>query len=100
MAQNDDLHLIYAEAMKHHPFGFALYHPCNKSVLKIGSCGYFNHRGDWNSIADISSSNETFTGIHDDLQKAEPHSLKWGPKCSDHVREHRVKAKAGRFGPR
>lgn len=92
---NSDLQVIYAEAMRHHPFGFALYHPCHKNILKPGSCGYFNDRGEWNPITDLanpSSLNElSFVGVDEDLQKGEPQMLHWGPKCSKNVTEHRLK---------
>lgn len=99
IAQNGDLQLNYANAMRHHPFGFALYHPCDKMLLKPGSCGYFNYLGDWNPIADVLSSNGRFVGLDEDPQKAEPQTLNWGPKCSEHVTEYRFKTAAERFEP-
>ena len=93
MAHSGDLQLNYAKAMRNHPFGFALYHPCNKALLKPGSCGYFNHLGDWNPISDVLSSNGGFVGLDEDLQAAEPQKLSWGPKCSEHVTERRLKTK-------
>ena len=89
-----DLQQTYADAMRHHPFGFALYHPCDKTVLKPGSCGYFNTRGDWNPIVAVSISDGQFLKIDDDLQMSPPQTLEWGPKCSEHVTEHRLETKA------
>jgi hypothetical protein len=92
---NDNLQLVYANAMRRHPFGFALYHPCDKNVLNLGSCGYFNDLGDWNPITNVSSQDDhNYSGIEEELQKADPQELSWGPKCSEHVTEHREKMKA------
>lgn len=102
---NEDLQVIYADAMRHHPFGFALYHPCDKSVIQPGSCGYFNDTGDWNPITmvlDSSSDNDDqspFVKLEEKLQKEGPQLLRWGPKYSDHVTEHRLKGSITTYFP-
>ena len=86
-----DLQQTYADAMRLHPFGFALYQPCDKIVLKPRSCGYFDTHGDWNPITHISASQDPFVKIEEEeLQMGEPQILEWGPKCSSHVTEHRL----------
>jgi len=95
MSSGDSLQLIYANAMRQHPFGFALYHPIDKDVLKLGSCGYLNDLGDWNPITNVSSAvDNRYVAVDEELQKGDPQELNWGPKCSDHVMEHREKLKA------
>jgi len=95
MSSGDSLQLIYANAMRQHPFGFALYHPIDKDVLKLGSCGYLNDLGDWNPITNVSSAvDNRYVAVDEELQKGDPQELNWGPKCSDHVTEHREKLKA------
>lgn len=97
MSADIDLQQLYANAMRHHPFGFALYHPCDKTVLKPGSVGYFNVRGDWNPITHILSSDEPFTMADDELQLGDAQLPEWGPKCSERVTEHRLQGQAKMF---
>jgi hypothetical protein len=93
MSSDDSLQHVYANSMRQHPFGFALYHPSDKDLLKLGSCGYFNDLGDWNPITNVSADDNKYVAIEEELQKADPQELSWGPKCSDHVTEHREKMK-------
>ena len=60
-------------------------------VLNPGSCGYFDIRGDWNPITDISASQDPFVKIEEEeRQMGDPQILEWGPKCSSHVTEHHL----------
>lgn len=93
MPADRDLQQVYADAMRLHPFGFALYHPCDNTILKPGSCGYFNSRGVWNPIAHVSVAAGPFVAVDKELDIGPLETLEWGPKCSEHVNVKRIKAK-------
>ena len=46
----------YAERMKCHPFGFALYHPASSRILRPGSVGFFDSLGVWVPVAHLEDS--------------------------------------------
>ena len=96
----NSLNLTYANSMRHHPFGYAIYHPVEKTDLKPGSCGYFDRDGVWNPICQIdrprpssSAPGSLFTSADEELQKAASQTLHWGPKYSENVTERRLKGK-------
>jgi hypothetical protein len=47
---------LYSEHMKHHSFGYALYHPTFNSELDVGACGFFDKSGNWNRIGNIADA--------------------------------------------
>jgi hypothetical protein len=94
MSRKENLQMIYAEAMRHHPYGYPLYQPCNTKSLKLGSCGYLNEYGDWNHICNVLDGTQPFDKVQGDLQLGDTESMTWLPKCSEHVRETKFKANA------
>ena len=94
----DSLHLTYAEAMFNHPYGYALYELESSKVIKPGACGYFNHEGLWNPVADLTDSTSLarkgFTAV-DNMEAAPPLETMWGPKTSEGVEGKLVNIEAG-----
>jgi hypothetical protein len=45
------------------------------------------------SSSSIEDEQSPFVKLDEELQKGEPQLLDWGPKYSEHVTEHRLKAK-------
>ena len=86
------LERVYADQMRHHPYGYALYHPASTTTLRPGSVGFFDGLGFWNPIAHL-----------EDLPSLQKHGLKrpsevlercpserirkWTPKTSLRVSE-------------
>jgi hypothetical protein len=70
-----DIH--YANLMRNHPYGTALYTPLPYSLFHPGSTGYFSSLGHWNPITDLSTPSPNLT-----LSPAPSESFTWGPKIS------------------
>jgi hypothetical protein len=100
MAQSDNLSTLYAQQMKHHPYGYALYKPVAESVIQRGSVGYFDGSGDWNPIAQLSDAadleNKGYKPLREPLVSSpkEEHTH-WGPKTSQGVRNRNIGLDAG-----
>jgi hypothetical protein len=87
MAQHQSLNIVYAEQMKHHPQGYALYEPISTNLLKPGACGYFDDFGNWNKIAQLDDKESLLkhglTLTSEPLEEADDKTnIAWGPKCS------------------
>jgi hypothetical protein len=100
MAPNSKhLNLVYANYMKNHPFGTALYTPQPYSLFHPGSVGYFDSNGSWNPIVDLSSPSDpaaSYTPVAERLERAPSEtSIQWGPKISAKTKAHKVGLKAG-----
>ncbi|KDR73010.1 hypothetical protein GALMADRAFT_101440 [Galerina marginata CBS 339.88] len=92
----------YAEIMKNHPFGLALYRPLPLSVFSPGSCGYFDDFGSWNPITHLENDVMlTKKGLEkvpeeDALDKAPvDNGITWGPKTSANVKATKLELSAG-----
>lgn len=90
----------YAEIMKNHPFGIALYHPLSRTMFRPGACGYFDSFGSWNPILQLddpdSLSRLGLRPVQEELQKAPAdESIRWGPKTSEHTKAIKVSLSAG-----
>ena len=48
-----NLNSDYANHMKHHPYGYGLFHTVSNGILKPGSVGYLDELGFWNPIANL-----------------------------------------------
>ena len=82
----------YANQMKHHPYGYALFHPVSNRILKPGSVGYLDELGFWNPIANLedpeSLSRHGLTSPSAPLSRAKPSKIKeWTPKLSSQAKE-------------
>ena len=101
MSPPKKLHDIYAQQMtKRHDYGYPLYEPTSRSIIKPGVCGYIDQHGQWNPVADLN--------VPEDLKKKgltvppealefapEDHDISWGPKCSEAVKGRRLGIEAG-----
>lgn len=89
----------YADLMKNHPFGIALYRPPPQSAFKPGVCGYFDGFGEWNSIAQLddpdSLNSMGLSPVREELQKAPRENIKWGPKTAEFVKVKKISLSAG-----
>ncbi|KAK0744657.1 hypothetical protein B0T21DRAFT_325469 [Apiosordaria backusii] len=65
------LNKLYSEYMKHHAFGYALYHPTLNSAINIGACGYFDESDNWNPIGNIADQDFTSKFGLDPIDKEE-----------------------------
>ena len=100
MGRHNDLSQVYAENMIHHPYGYALYKPVSSSILKPGSCGYFDAQGAWNPIADLTSpASLQKYGLSIPKEELERipivENIAWGPKVSQRVTEMNLDLSGG-----
>lgn len=56
MAPARRLDQTYRHMMRRHPFGYALFKPAMKKLMRPGSCGYFDHSGQWNRLFNLDDS--------------------------------------------
>ena len=87
-----NLNSDYSNHMKHHPYGYALFHPVSNGVMRPGSVGYLDELGFWNPIANLedpeSLSRYGLTPPSNPLSRAKPSKIKeWTPKRSSQVKE-------------
>ena len=72
--------------MRHHPFGYALYKPVLRSLMKPGCCGYFNDSGFWIELFDLnelsSLSKYNLGHARDTSQQLREAEISWEPKIS------------------
>ncbi len=76
----------YAEQMRHHAYGYAIYEPASSADLRPGSCGYFDESGGWTTIAQLDDVEElkregfepptSLEAVEDKIKRS------WHPKCS------------------
>lgn len=71
---------MYAEALRHHSFGYALYHPCPNTVLTPGSIGYFDNVGEW-----IPMEFDSFKALVAGMKLGEIEHAKCGPITTKQV---------------
>lgn len=100
MSHRESLNRLYAEQMKHHPQGYALYEPISTALLKPGACGYFDNFGSWNPIAQLDDSESLeqrgFRCPSEELEEAKDRTnIIWGPKCSMGVKAVKLELEAG-----
>lgn len=86
---------VYAQLMRHHPYGWALYKKITRRDMFPGSCGYFDSEGDWCGIADLNNRQdlaEQGWKMPDNRigSTQPPQSVKWGPKISGSVKSNQV----------
>ena len=100
MTAGQSLNRIYAEQMKHHPQGYALYEPFSTTSLKPGACGYFDDYGTWNPIVQLDDNESLikrgFEPPDEELEEADDNTnIVWGPKCSSGVKGVKVDIPVG-----
>ena len=99
-ADTEPLDIAYARSMKNHPYGTALYTPLPFRTFHPGSCGYFDHNGSWNPVADLSSpdliSSTPYSPVPETLSRAPPETVfQWGPKISSSTKAQKLSLEAG-----
>jgi len=101
------MHVRYAEEFADLSLGLGLLHPCVKSRLHPGVCGYFDDQGDFKTIVDIPQiktkvglepDDFNFTSLDSHPELPEPEILRWDPKVSSKVSVSKDKGEAG-YGP-
>jgi len=91
------LHDLYAAQMTHHPYGYALYKPTSKKVLRPGAVGYWNELGEWQHIAwldDPASLEKLNLKVpEEDLERAKDDPVtNWRTMPSTKVKETNITA--------
>lgn len=93
------LDLKYAELMRAHPFGTALYLPIPSSQFQPGFIGYFDSTGAWNPIGDLTSSSSLPPGLSSidgtTLKRAPSQKQMWGPKLGNETRGRAIDLSVG-----
>ncbi|WKT52379.1 hypothetical protein QSH57_002893 [Fusarium oxysporum f. sp. vasinfectum] len=93
------LDLKYAELMRAHPFGTALYLPIPSSQFQPGFIGYFDATGAWNPIGDLTSSSSLPPGLSSidgtTLKRAPSQKQMWGPKLGNETRGRAIDLSVG-----
>ena len=84
------LERVYVEQMRHHPYGFALFHPASTSALQPGSVGFFDELGFWHSIAHLedplSLKRHGLNSPEEALDRSPAEKIKnWTPRTSTKV---------------
>jgi hypothetical protein len=76
---------IYSEQLDSHPEGHALYKKLSTLEIKPGSCGFFDHDGDWNPILQLSDENELKAGgwtLLNGVRIIQDAGIRWRAKTS------------------
>lgn len=86
------LERVYADQMRHHPYGYALYHPASTTTLRPGSVGFFDGLGFWNPIAHLedlpSLKKHGLKQPSEALERSPTERIrKWTPRTSSGVSE-------------
>ncbi|KAH8773371.1 ankyrin repeat-containing domain protein [Hyaloscypha sp. PMI_1271] len=95
---------VYASEMTHHSFGHACYHHTSSKDVQPGVVGYFDLRGEWNTILHLKDLQPSarkpvrgiaakFSCLEDDLERAPDAEMKWGPRTSKHVKKQGAELK-------
>ncbi|KAF3013211.1 hypothetical protein E8E14_005134 [Neopestalotiopsis sp. 37M] len=101
MPDNSRLDRVFAELLRHHAYGWALFKKVTAEDMHPGSCGYFDSEGDWVQAVDLTLPSHDLLSegweapedrIHHDRA---PVALIWGPKTSGEVHVNRM---GGTFG--
>ena len=89
MSTHKSLAANYVEQMQHHPHGYAIYEPISSTVLRPGSCGFFDESGGWTTVAqldDIESLKRSGFVPPAPLEETQDRITRsWHPKCSSGV---------------
>lgn len=107
-SEKKPLDIEYANQMRSHPYGTALYKPQPHSIFHPGMVGYFNVNGDWNPIIDLSkppqtpsepttipTSQSTLPLLPSLPALAPPDHQAWGPKLGTCTRGRKISLSAG-----
>jgi hypothetical protein len=90
MESKDRLDELYANCFADQPEGHFLYHPISSVQLKAGVCGFFDHMGDWQTVADLTKpedlEKEGYSSAPNGyLDVADTRELELGPRISRNI---------------
>lgn len=96
-----DLNVVYANLLRNHPEGHALYFKVAASQMKPGDCGYFSENGQWKHIVGIVAveskdlASQGWKPPTQTLKTETQHGIEWPIKVSESVTDIRVSTKLG-----
>ena len=91
---SEKLHRTYEKALKHHPWGSALYIPVDAKDMYPGCIGVFNNDGHWIKAKwDVTTVDHGFTPIGKDELQIESRALKLDVVHSKQISKMQVKVK-------
>ena len=93
----EKIHRTYEKALKHHPWGSAVYIPVDAKNMYPGCIGVFNDDGHWiKANWNILSKNHRFAPIASRAEDLEitTTNLKWDVVHSEKISKMRVKVKS------
>lgn len=56
MSYHERHDVVFQNQFRNFPEGHALYLPVPSAAMKPGTCGYFDHNGDWQTIVQLTDS--------------------------------------------
>lgn len=80
--------VVYARCFQNQPEGHAVYEPLTTNELKPGICGFWDHHGNWQTIADLSDLKALSSSGYTFVPGLEYKSItrgKWRVRTSEHV---------------
>ncbi|KAJ6082737.1 hypothetical protein N7499_007611 [Penicillium canescens] len=102
-SEGKPLDIEYADQMRSHPYGTALYNPQPHNIFHPGMVGYFDRDGNWNPIIDLSKQPDPTSPTSTTTLKppptlpplATPEHQTWGPKLGLKTHSHQINLQAG-----
>jgi hypothetical protein len=102
-SEEKPLDIEYADQMRSHPYGTALYNPQPHNIFHPGMVGYFDRAGNWNPIIDLSKLSDPTSPTSTTTLRppptlpplATPEHQTWGPKLGLKTHSHQVNLQAG-----
>lgn len=90
----EKLHRVYEKALKHHPWGSALYIPVDAKDIYPGCIGVFNNDGHWiKANFDVTTMGHEFTPIKKDELQIGSRALNLDVVYSQQISKMEVKVK-------
>ena len=91
----EKIHRTYEKALKHHPWGSALYIPVNAKNMYPGSIGFFNDDGHWIKASwDVTSKDHGFDPIAAEELQLNSRPFNWDVVHSEKISNMKVKVKS------
>ncbi|KAH8696411.1 hypothetical protein BGW36DRAFT_380944 [Talaromyces proteolyticus] len=94
MSLSGRLDVIFAEQLRNHPEGHALYNKVSADHLKPGTCGFFDEKGDWNVIEQLCDretwESDGWIGIPEQLRTETDFGIQWPVKLSESAKGYEI----------
>lgn len=87
--------VVYARSFRNQPEGHALYQNLTARELRPGSCGYFDHNGNWQLVANLTNKELGEFDKVPNLQVRTKTGAQWPLRTSQGVGEVRLAATVG-----